>query len=113
MQLIILLMYNLQFLILQQLHREELIPITVEKAVNGGSVNSTRTENDMNPVVLNPLLGQMVLIQIQHFAAAETTPTVYPARYYLIRRFSSLELNLTFLEGSDFRKYFKNGTTFL
>ncbi|MCB9096680.1 MAG: autotransporter domain-containing protein [Arcobacter sp.] len=88
-------------------------PITVEKAVNGGSVNTTRTENDMNPVVFKPTSWANSSYTDPTFAAAETTPTVYPARYYLGKEdFVPLELNLTFASGASSGSISKNSTTF-
>ncbi|QKE25672.1 autotransporter domain-containing protein [Arcobacter aquimarinus] len=88
-------------------------PITVEKAVNGGSVNTTRIENDTNPVVFKPTSWANSSYTDPTFAAAETTPTVYPARYYLGKEdFVPLELNLTFASGASSGSISKNSTTF-
>ncbi|MDY3205246.1 MAG: hypothetical protein RBR70_09265, partial [Arcobacter sp.] len=87
--------------------------ITVQTATNGGSLDSTRTLNDTNPVVFKPTSWANSSYTNPTFAAAETTPTAYPARYYLgSESFSPLELNLTFDTGATSGSISKNSTTF-
>ena len=87
-------------------------PITVQKALNSGSINSTRTETDTNPVVFKPTSWANSSYTDPTFSPEETSP-YFPARYNLGKQdFSSLELNLTFNTGATSGSISKNSTTF-
>ncbi|RXI42733.1 hypothetical protein CP963_01580 [Arcobacter cloacae] len=86
--------------------------ITVQKALNSGSINSTRTETDTNPVVFKPTSWANSSYTDPTFSPEETSP-YFPARYNLGKQdFSSLELNLTFNTGATSGSISKNSTTF-